>query len=698
VLESVAQLLSRTRSGRPPAASSPIGRADDARDRRAWLEAAQLYEAALAQSPDDAAIHIQCGHMWKEAGELARAEARYRIAQDLTPDDPDLALQLGHFYKVAGRLDEAEQAYLRALALVADWREPQAELDALRRQGFQGRAALQPAIPAASVGQPSGACAPYYPDSLAAAGPLAALEGLAPEVAPRHPGELLVTHREGIEIRRLGRRERTRWGTLNTLRGAEALRGFCLSAVPLKELCVLLGEQVIHRQAAPEGVPVRHERDDLRLRKYVFNVWYDFARFAQGRYDLEVRGIDVHRRVHRHRQPVVVAAPLDPADNPECDGLVALSPADARPVEAQVNAAPSMVRPARRAIFAEPPRTVLVLRLDQLGDMVCSVPALRRLREILPHSRLVGLIAPANRELERSLGLFDEVLIADFPDDPLERRRVMTLAQQEALRRRLEPYRFDMAIDLSDSGNSRPLLFLSGAPFLYGFRHGEFPWLSAGFEGVTRDFANGLERVAHTSKMMGLVEWLGVLLRQHATVERRADLSRAVLAPLGLDGTERFVVLHTGARIAFSRWPHYDRLATLILQRTALRVVMVSDEPAQRAGLADGTRSDPRFRLLDKDLGFDVFDALVSFCSGFVGNDSGPKHLASLRGAPVVSIHLARNNWNEWGQENGGLIVSRKVPCAGCSIHHDPEECGKGFPCIAHITAEEVFAALARLL
>jgi hypothetical protein len=38
-----------------------------------------------------------------------------------------------------------------------------------------------------------------------------------------------------------------------------------------------------------------------------------------------------------------------------------------------------------------------------------------------------------------------------------------------------------------------------------------------------------------------------------------------------------------------------------------------------------------------------------------------------------------RNNWSEWGQENTGNIVSRRVPCGGCSIHHDEEECGKNF-------------------
>jgi ADP-heptose:LPS heptosyltransferase len=103
---------------------------------------------------------------------------------------------------------------------------------------------------------------------------------------------------------------------------------------------------------------------------------------------------------------------------------------------------------------------------------------------------------------------------------------------------------------------------------------------------------------------------------------------------------------------------------------------------------------DPRFRLVAERLEFDDFDALLSFCAVFVGNDTGPKHLAALRGSPVVSVHSARNNWNEWGQELTGSIVSRKVPCASCFIYYDEDECGHGVSCVTRITPEEVFAAV----
>ncbi len=120
-------------------------------------------------------------------------------------------------------------------------------------------------------------------------------------------------------------------------------------------------------------------------------------------------------------------------------------------------------------------------------------------------------------------------------------------------------------------------------------------------------------------------------------------------------------------------------------------------DPQDAAALPGEVTASPRFRAIAGQLPFDDFDALLSYCAVMVGNDSGPKHLAALRGAPVISLHMARLNWSEWGQEQSGLVISRKVPCAGCGIHRDPDECGKGFACITHISPEEVFDAVLRL-
>ena len=155
--------------------------------------------------------------------------------------------------------------------------------------------------------------------------------------------------------------------------------------------------------------------------------------FAHGRYEVELRFMFADREPWIHREQAVIAPSLREADHPGCDTVLDPQP-DGRPVDDQVNARPSVVRPAARTLFPTPLRNVLVLRTDQLGDVVTSIPALRRLRELLPEARLVGLMTASAAELGQTLGVFDEVIVVDFPDDLLDRRRTMTLPDQEALR------------------------------------------------------------------------------------------------------------------------------------------------------------------------------------------------------------------------------------------------------------------------
>jgi ADP-heptose:LPS heptosyltransferase len=670
-----------------------VDAADAARDSRNYRKAAVLYEKALRMMPDDAAIHIQCGHMFKEAGELTRAEHHYLRAKQLTPGDPDLALQFGHFYKVTGRLQEAEFAYRKAMELDPDWAEPAIELTELYRSGWRnhtkdaarqrlspnGSATLGLTIPALSSVDAQIRLPPFPFDA-----------GLVPELAPQPPDSKLHGHVEEITIRWLGRCERTHWGIRSTLRGVDAIRGFCISAVPIIELRATLNGLRFYN-GTPQGFPLKYEKHHQKKRKYVFNIWYDFSNFTEGLYDLHLQFIDENEGLRVHAEQIVVGTPLSEDQYPNSDRLVTVTEADGRSLEEQINSRPSMIRPARRTRFPAAPRNVLLIRVDQLGDIIVCIPAIRRLREILPEARFVGLLSSANAELARTLDLFNEIIVVDFPEDEWERRRVMPFEKQHELRRRLEPYNFDVAIDLAEAQVSRPLLLLSGAPFLFGFRDDEAPWLTAFHEGWLRDPINGRQAVPITVKTMGLVEWFGAILHNYSDIIPRDDLTRDRLAPYGLRAGDRFAVLHTGARLKFSQWPYYDKLASMILDHTDLKVVMMTDDPLMRSKLVSELAASERFQLLDKRLPFDDFDAFLSFCSVFVGNDSGPGHLASLRGANVVTLFLARQNWNEWGHENRGYIISRRVPCAGCNIFYDPEECGKGFACIVNVSPEEVF-------
>lgn len=680
-------------------ASALIALGNAARDAKRYTAAAFLYDEALRIEPANVAIQVQCGHMFKEAGDLANAEAHYLRAAELRPDDPDLALQLGHFFKVAGRIRDAAYAYRKASELKPGWDEPVGELAALRRHGWLAATPLPPE-PNGPDGRGTARADPKtFANEVEALELVAGNDRLVPEIVPRKPHQMVHPHSEGINLRRFGKRERSHWGMMMTFRGVEAIRGFCISATPITEVQVLLNGLAIHRGPVRGGYTIAYERDNADLLKYVFNIWLDFSGYANGRYDLELRLSSPHRDARIHRESIVIEEPLTEEQHPDSDGIVSLPATDGRMAIEQINARPSIVRAAPRAALPATPRNVLILRTDQLGDMVTSIPAMRRLRELLPHAKLVGLLTSSNAEFAATLGLFDEIVVVEFPDDLVDRRRTMPLPAQRALRERLAPYRFELAIDLAKSSMSRPLLLLSGASFLYGFDDGQWPWLSASFESNTRDPKNTAAMAPHSTEVLAVVDRLGSLLRSRAEVVRRPGLMRDGLAArYGIGEGDRFAVLHTGARIAFSRWQHYPALASLLIEKTDLIVVLMADDPAVEGGLPPGLAGLARFRLISGKIPFDEFDALVSFCAVFVGNDSGPKHLASVRGAPVVSIHSARVNWNEWGQEMTGCVVSRKVPCAGCQIYHDPDECGQDYACVTHIKLEEVFNAVMQQL
>jgi len=628
-------------------------RANSERDARSYTVASALYDEALRLAPDAPRFRMQLAHMLKEAGDYSAAEPLYQGVAAALPHDADVAIQLGHFYKVAGRPDEAAAAYRRATELRPGWAEAEEEL---------ARVATVPDTPGESRSAPIA------------------------ELLPVQSSTSQERMREGFFIRRLGAAHaRVRGGYRRVLRGVEAIHGFVVSSDDLTELTLSIDGAVVRREALQPTTRLGGGQT-----KYVFNLWHDFSAAPRGQ-----RLVELHARGNgamlANRQLIDIVDPVSETDLPGSDAVVGpFSTADG-PIEESVTARPSMVRPAPRGVLARRPRAILVQRADQLGDLVCSVPALQRLRELFPEARIVALVTGANADLARTLEMIDGIVVADLEEDG-EGRRFLPSDKQETLRRELAVYDFDIAIDLGETSASRPLLLLSGAPFLYGFKDLEFPWLSAGFELNTHDPVNRHEAAAVAHKLVALIDGLGEIICRGPTILRRAELDRGMLAPFGVGPEERYAVLHTGARLPYTRWPGFARLAQLLLERTDLKIVILADEPLE--GVADGDR----VATLTGKMDFDRFDALLHFCALFVGSDSGPKHLASLRGAPVVSVHMARLNWNEWGQEASGLIVSRRVPCAGCGIGQDGDECGKQWACLRHIRAEEVFEAARRLL
>ncbi len=114
----------RLRTGRQPPISTSrlsalISRADAARDRRDWYEAARLYELVLQANPSSHGYRVQLGHAYKELGDFDSAGLNYQAVLRHTPLDDDLHVQIGHLEKLKGNLSEAAACYAKGAELNA---------------------------------------------------------------------------------------------------------------------------------------------------------------------------------------------------------------------------------------------------------------------------------------------------------------------------------------------------------------------------------------------------------------------------------------------------------------------------------------------------------------------------------------------------------------------------------------------------
>ena len=638
-----------------------VRRADRAREAGEWVEAVLDYRRGLEWMPWREDLKVQIGNCLKEYGDHRGAIRAYASVTG--------GLSLPEARKQAADASRRAGTTLLPFAIAetpdaVGGKSPRQELPALTDRLLPNRIRL---------------------DATEPRGWLGAL-GQDASVSSRLRGTGFAT----IKLDQVGAMVVERDGAQEPLlAGVVAIRGRVSALGPLEDASVQVGQG--HDRVTVRA-PLRPVPGHQSLRLYVFNIWIDAATLPRGRQWL---GVSVGPRLPPAGLFVNVGQTADDDALASSNSYVVAPPYAPGGLDAAVIAMPATARSAARTLFDRPIASVLAMRVDQLGDVSASLPALARLRALFPAARLTVLVQPGAHAIVTACGLADEVLPITLTYDAVTERRRLDPAEEDRVRRLLEPRHFDLAIDLSPGDESRPLLLLTGATYLVGFNPDRFTWLDFGIAARSRDKVNQLEKLPHAATVAMLVEALAIAAAPaRSPVPLALDLDRPrpfALAPNG------YVVLHVGARHAINRWPaeRFAELCARLLADTPHGVVVFADDEA--AALIDaGEHPAERVQLFGQ-LDPALFDAVLAGARALVGNDSGPKHLAAVRGVPTVSVHVDRLNWNEWGQDGAGAIVSKRMPCTGCGLN-DIAMCGRDAVCVAAITTDEVYSALAAYL
>lgn len=320
------------------------------------------------------------------------------------------------------------------------------------------------------------------------------------------------------------------------------------------------------------------------------------------------------------------------------------------------------------------PRSILVVQLRRLGDVILTTPALEALRKKFPGAKLDLLVEAPGAEAVAGHPAIDQVLIYD------------SIRPWSALdwAFRIRARRYDWVIDFLANPRTALLTALSGAKIKAGPAH------------VARRWAYNVRMVQSPQACYAGLEKVRWLAALGIAPGDAPELPRLVLAqrPLKL---ENIVGLVPPSRKETRRWPapSYARLGRLLRDKHGCRLKVfwgpgekdLADEVVR--GIGAGAEAIPETKSIA-----DLARELVS-CRVVVGNCAGPKHVALALGVPTVTIHGSSDpaSWTP-SHPDHRFVRLDELHCIGCRSNH----CPYNLECMRQLPAERVLPAVSELL
>jgi lipopolysaccharide heptosyltransferase II len=315
-------------------------------------------------------------------------------------------------------------------------------------------------------------------------------------------------------------------------------------------------------------------------------------------------------------------------------------------------------------------RRVLAVRLDNLGDVLVTSPALRAIKESLPQAELTLLASPIGAAIGRLNPFVDRVIAYQAPwMDPWQ-RLPQDLERERRAIAAVRARRFDAAVIFTSFRQSplpaAYLCYLAGVPLRLGATND-----GAGSLLTTRH--KHVERLIHEAERgLELVATVGLGASADDLQLRVPAPARRRIAPL-LRGLRRhagpLVVIHPGCTMPARTypWEQFADAADLLVEALGATVVLTG--APDEVPLVEQIRGRMRrpAHSAAGSLALPELCALVEAADLVVTNNTGPMHIAAALKTPVVALFALTNPPEQWGPWRvPHRRLSHDVPCRIC--------------------------------
>lgn len=343
-------------------------------------------------------------------------------------------------------------------------------------------------------------------------------------------------------------------------------------------------------------------------------------------------------------------------------------------------------------------KRILCIRLDYLGDVLMSTPAIRALKQTMRDSHVTLLTSSSGAAAARFIPEIDDTIeyAAPWLKSPAAHAPHADLAMIE----KLAQGRFDAAVIFTVySQNPLPaamLCYLAGIPLrLAHCRENPYRLLTHWVPDPEPE-----SRVRHeVRRQLDLVASVDACTDDEHLSFRvpTTDTARiwACLQKAGVHAGQPWVVLHPGATAQSRRYPpqHWTQVARRL--SASLGCPLIFTGSAEEAALVEEISGGvPNAHSLAGRLDLGQLAALIALAPVLVSNNTGPAHIAAAVGTPVVDLYALTNpQHTPW--KVASRVLFHDVDCRYCY----KSVCPQGHHhCLSLVMPDQVVRATLELL
>lgn len=317
-------------------------------------------------------------------------------------------------------------------------------------------------------------------------------------------------------------------------------------------------------------------------------------------------------------------------------------------------------------------KNILVFSFSFIGDATLSTAVIAPLRRHFPDAQISFLCGTrAFQLLEGDPGI-DHVLVYDNRGNHAGWRGKCRLISS------LCSKRFDLIINLRDSLWSR---FVGGVHWGMARRSSEIHAVARYLEVLRR---HGVDTVGARPQLQ---------FTDQEIADRDKFLSENGIAP-----KRPIVGIHPGGNWRYKLWQptNFARIADLLCDRWNAQIMLFAgpDESSLQAQVVELLNLEP---VAVKSRSLRQVAALIEACDVYLGNDTGPMHIAAAVGTSVVAIFGSTNHHRSGPYGEGHMVVRSELDlgCNPCHPGKNPGGCGaESCAVVDAVTVQQVFQQL----